>query len=147
MSTLDYCRAVTIGFTVFAGTLLLSIPLVAVYALLINPGQSQEFYRAAATWIAPWSSHIGGPMLFFGLTRRQTRRHPQTHPIAFAWAAIGSYVAIDLMSAPLFGLTLSTVVTRVFVLSLAVKLVAVFAGAILGARRSGATSMRMAARG
>jgi hypothetical protein len=46
MSTLDYCRAVTIGFTVFAGTLLLSIPLVAVYALLINPGQSQEFYRA-----------------------------------------------------------------------------------------------------
>jgi hypothetical protein len=51
------------------------------------------------------------------------------------------------MSAPLFGLTLSTVVTRVFVLSLAVKLVAVFAGAILGARRSGATSMRMAARG
>ena len=135
MTLLDCCRAIIVGFAVFAGTLLLSIPMVAVYAHLINPGHSSEFYREAATWIAPWSSHIGGPLLFFWLTRRHTVRHPETNAVAFAFPTIVSYVVIDLSSVQIFGLALSSVVTRAFVASLAVKSVAAFAGAILGSRR------------
>jgi hypothetical protein len=147
MSTRDYYRAMAVGFAVFAGTLLLSIPMVAVYAQLINPGHSAEFYRGTATWIAPWSSHIGGPILVFWLTRRQTSRHPQTNAVAFAWAAIASYVVIDLSSVPIFGLAVPAVVTMVFGVSLAVKSAAAFAGAILGSRQAGMTGMRARARG
>jgi hypothetical protein len=147
MSTLDYCRAVAIGFAVFAGTLLLSIPLVAAYAMFINPGHPPEFYRGAAMWIAPWSSHLGGPMLFFWLTRRQTRRHPQTHPIAFAGTTIGSYAGIDLLSVPFFGLAFSTVMTKALVLSLMVKSAAALTGAVLGARRLRVTFATKAIRG
>lgn len=136
MSTRDCCRAMAVGFVVFAGTLLLSIPMVAVYAHLINPGHSAEFYQGAAMWIAPWSSHIGGPLLFFWLTRRYTSRQPRTNAVAFAAAAIVSYVAIDLSSVPIFGVTLSTVLTMTFGISLTGKSVAAFAGAILGSRQA-----------
>jgi hypothetical protein len=146
MSLHDYCRAVAIGFAVFAGTLLFSIPLVAAYAMFVNPGHPPEFYRGVATSLAPWSSHIGGPMLFFWLTRRQTRRHPQTHSLAFAGATMGSYLGIDLLSVPFFGLALSTVMTKAFALSLMVKSLAALAGAVVG-RQRGLRSVGMAIRG
>lgn len=145
MSTSDYLRAAIVGFAVFAGTLLLSIPMVAVYAHLINPGHSSEFYSQAAMWIAPWSSHIGGPILFFWLTRRHTSRHPRTNAAAFALAAIVSYAVLDLSSVPLFGLSISTVVTMTFLLSLAGKSVAALAGALIGSRRAGTPAARAAA--
>jgi hypothetical protein len=147
MRSLDYCRSFIVGFAVVLGTLLLSIPMVAVYAHLINPGQPTETYHGAATWIAPWSSHIGGPMIFFWLNRREAGRHPQTNAVAFAWATIGSYVVIDLLSVPLFGLALSAVVTMPFVGSLAVKAAAALAGALVGSRRSATAPVRAAARG
>jgi hypothetical protein len=97
-------------------------------------------------WLAPWSSHVGGPVLFFWLTRRHTRRQPRTNALTFALATIVSYAVIDLASVPIFGLTLSDVVTTTFVCSLAVKSVAAFAGAILGSRRAGLTGRRAAVR-
>lgn len=136
MNTRDYGRSVLVGFAVFAGTVLLSIPMVAVYAYLINPGHPQEFYNQAATWIAPWSSHVGGPLLFFWLNRRGAVRNPQRNAVAFAWATIVSYVAIDLMSVPLFGLAVSDVLTPAFAASLAVKSAAALAGGILGSKRA-----------
>jgi len=145
MNTRDYGRSVLVGFAVFAGTLLLSIPMVAVYAYLINPGHPQEFYNRAATWIVPWSSHIGGPLLFFWLNHRGAVRNPQRNAVAFAWATIVSYLVIDLLSVPLFGLTLSGVVTMRFAASLAVKSAAALAGGILGSRRAATAPKREAA--
>ena len=136
MNTLDVRRALVVGLAVFAGTMLLSVLLVMGYSLAINPGHTDEYYRSAATWIAPWASHVGGPALFFLLNYRHTRHHEHARPVPFALATIGSYVLFDLASVPLFGLRLATVLTLPFFVSLAVKLSGALGGAILGARAS-----------
>jgi hypothetical protein len=145
MSPLDCFRARSVGIAVFLGTLLLSIPMVAVYRHLIDPGHPPEVYHEAARSIAPWSSHIGGPMLFFWLNHRHAGRYPQRNAVAFAWATIASYVVVDLLSLPPFGLTLSAVVTMTFSTSLAVKAAAALAGAMLGSRRAAMAPIRAAA--
>jgi hypothetical protein len=146
VSALDYVRSMIVGFAVFLGTLLLSVAMVAVYARLIDPGHPPERYHAAATWIAPWASHIGGPLVFFWLNYRDAGRHPRTNAIGFASATIGSYVMIDILSVPLFGLSLSSVITMTFIVSLAVKAAAALAGAMLGSRWSAMAPIRAAER-
>ncbi len=132
----DLLRAALMGVGVLVGTLLASIPMVAVYAHLINPGQPQAVYDAAAQWIAPWSSHIVGPLLFLWWNYRGARRRPDRPAIAFAWCSVAAYVIADLASAVLFGLSLSSVLTTSFFVSLSVKT----SGALLGARLGKARS-------
>ncbi len=140
MNALDSLRALAVGVTVFLGTLLLSIPMVAFYAYVIEPGHPEEFYKAAAQWIAPWSSHIAGPILFFWLNLRGAVRRPHRNAVAFAGATIVGYLLVDLAAVPIFGLAWSTVITPTFVVSLAIKAAAAFAGATLGARRTARTA-------
>lgn len=147
MSTLDCLLALAVGVAVFLGTLLLSVPMVAVYAHVIEPGLPAESYHAAAQWIAPWSSHIGGPILFFWLNRRGAVRHPQRNAVAFASATIASYVMVELASVPLFGIAFSSVLTMTFVASLAVKAAAALAGATRGSGRTATPPMSATARG
>jgi hypothetical protein len=131
MPPIDFMfRAALVGVGVLVVTLAASVPMVAVYAHVINPGQPQSVYDAAALWIAPWSSHIVGPLSFLWWNYRGALKRPNRPAIVFALAGIAWYVVADLSSVALFDLSLSTVLTPTFFISLAVKTT----GALLGAR-------------
>lgn len=140
MQPTDFLRAALVGVGVLVGTLLASIPMVAVYAYLINPGQPPAVYDAAAQRIAPWSSHIVGPLLFLWWNYRGALRVPRRNATAFAISGIAAYFVADMISVPLFGLTFSSVLTVTFFVSLSVKSAGALLGARLGAMRSRANA-------
>lgn len=134
MKPIDYLKAAGVGLAVMTLTVAASFPMVYVYATFIEPGHPQSFYNGAAKWIAPWSSHILGPILFFLFNYRLARRSPDRHAMAFAAATIGLYVLID------FGMMLPFVPASAFfnpvtALSLTGKLIGAVSGALLGKRR------------
>jgi hypothetical protein len=146
MHPLDFLRAALVGVGVLVVTLLASIPMVAVYAHFINPGQPQAVYDAAALWIAPWSSHVIGPLLFLWWNYRGAVRRPERNAIAFAGASIVSFMIADVASVVPFGLTLSSALTGTFFLSLSVKTAGALLGARLGMQRSSPQSTTLDAR-
>lgn len=76
MKPIDYVKALVVAVAVLAITLAASFPMVAFYAYFIEPGHPQEFYNAAAQWIAPWTSYILGPLCFFAFNYWLARRSP-----------------------------------------------------------------------
>lgn len=130
LKPVDYAKALAVAVAVLVVTLAASFPMVAFYAYFIEPGHPQAFYTDAAQWIAPWSSHVLGPLLFFGFNFWLARRNPARNAVAFAVAAIVAYVIVDVGLVFLGGYDIRAVLTPVFGLSLAAKL----AGALLGAR-------------
>lgn len=136
MKPIDYLKAAGVGLAVLALTIALSFPMVFVYATFIEPGHPQVFYNEAALWIAPWSSHVFGPLLFFLFNWLAARRRPERNAWAFAAATIVLYAVIDfgVAGAALggnFGQYLSLTVAA----SMAAKAAGAFAGAWLGSRR------------
>lgn len=133
MKPIDYLKAAGLGLAVMALTIAASFPMVFVYATFIEPGHPQAFYNESAKWIAPWSSHILGPILFFAFNYSLARRRPERNASAFAVATIGLYILID------FGMSLVFVPAIAFfrpavALSLVAKLSGALAGAWLGKR-------------
>lgn len=134
MKPVDYLKAAGVGLSVMILTIAASFPMVFVYATFVEPGHPQAFYNEAAKWIAPWSSHILGPILFFTFNFWLARRNSSRNAATFAVATIILYILID------FGLTLPFVPASAFfsqtvLLSLIGKLIAALAGAQLGSRR------------
>lgn len=144
MQPLDFLRAALVGVGVLVATLVASVPMVAVYAHVIDPGHPQAVYDAAAQRIAPWSSHIFGPLLFLWWNYRGAVRWPRRDAMVFAWASLASYLIADMASVVIFGLTFSSVLTVTFFISLAAKTAGALLGARLGSRRS---DSRVAVRG
>lgn len=134
MKPLDYLKAAGVGAAVMAATLAFSFPMVFVYATFIEPGHPQSFYNEAALWIAPWSSHILGPLLFFGFNAVMSHRRPERNAYAFAAACIVFYVLIDFGMTALMGVSLAAFLTAQVALSLAGKLAAALLGAWIGTR-------------
>ena len=131
MQPIDYLKAAGVGLAVMVLTIAASFPMVFVYATFVEPGHPQTFYNEAATWIAPWSSHILGPILFFAFNYSLARRQPERNALAFAVATIGLYILID------FGISLLFVPAVAFftptvALSLVAKLSVALTGAWLG---------------
>ncbi|MCY3688921.1 MAG: hypothetical protein OXG90_08060 [Gammaproteobacteria bacterium] len=127
--------AIALGVAVFVlvFTLAASFPMVAVYAYLIEPGHPPEFYTEAANWIAPWSSHILGPIAFFCCNYWLLKSGRVQFPMRFAASTIGFYLLVDLgLLGFLLNIPLSSYVTAAILLSLAVKVIAAFWGAKLG---------------
>lgn len=129
MKPVDYFKAAGVAVAVLAATVVLSFPMVFAYAAFIEPGHPQSFYNEAALWIAPWSSHIFGPILFFVFNLVMARRRPGRNAYAFAAACIALYILIDFGVTALMGVSLATFLTAEVALSLVGKL----AGAMLGA--------------
>ena len=127
-------KAASVGLAVMILTMVASFPMVAAYAYLIEPGHPREFYSAAAMWIAPWSSHLLGPVLFLWFNFALARRRPDRNAIAFATATIVLYALIDAGSLPLFGASISAFFSPVVLASLAFKTAGALSGAWLGAR-------------
>ena len=109
---------------------------VAFYAYLIEPGLPPEFYTAAAQWIAPWSSHLLGPLLFMTFNFYLARRRPGRHALPFAAASIVLYVIIDAGSLPLFGVPIVRFFSLPVMVSLCFKTAGALTGGWLGTRRA-----------
>lgn len=77
MTASGFFKALGVAVATLAITLAASFPMVAFYAFFIEPGHPQEFYNEAARWIAPWSSHVIGPMVFFAFNYWLAARSPR----------------------------------------------------------------------
>lgn len=140
MRLFDFIKALGVALATLAITLAASFPMVAFYAFFIEPGQPQEFYNEAAQWIAPWSSHILGPIAFFLFNYWLAKRSPHRNAFLFAAATVILYALVDLSTLPMMGLPVTAALTVSVGLSFAGKLVGAFLGAYLGsARRPTAT--------
>jgi len=135
MQPIDYLKALGVALATLFVTLAASFPMVAVYAYFIEPGHDQAFYNAAAQWIAPWSSYIFGPILFFAFNFWLARRSPARNAIAFAISSIVLYVAVDLSLLPAMGFPVSAALAQAgWWLAVTSKTAAALAGAVLGRR-------------
>ena len=136
MNFAESLKALGVAVFVLVFTIAASFPMVAVYAYLIEPGHPPEFYSEAANWIAPWSSHILGPIAFFACNYWLVKTVRARFPLRFAASTIGFYLLVDLvMLGTLLGIPLRTYFTLGILLSLSAKIVAAFWGANLGLAR------------
>lgn len=134
MKPIDYLKAAAVGVAVMALTVAASFPMVAFYATYVEPGHPQSFYNQAATWIAPWSSHVLGPILFFAFNYWLARRNLDRNPITFAAATIALYLLID------FGMMLpfmpaSAFFSPIVALSMIAKAIGAVSGGLIGKRQ------------
>ena len=131
---LDYLKALGVGFAVLLITLAASYPMVTFYAYFVEPGYSQDFYVAAAQWIAPWSSHILGPLIFFVFNYWMAKRVAKRNAIMFAVATIVFYIIVDLGMLPFVGAPITVGLNLTSGLSLIVKIFGALLGAYFGSR-------------
>lgn len=141
MRAIDCLKALGVAFAVLVITMVASYPMVTFYATFVEPGHPQEFYIDAAQWIAPWSSHILGPIIFFAFNYWLARRSPQRNAMGFAAATVLFYVIIDLSTLPMMGIPLAAVLNATVIVSLGVKGVGACLGAHLGSRSSGVSGV------
>jgi hypothetical protein len=134
MNTADFLKALGVAVAVLSITLAASYPMVTFYALVIEPGHPQEFYREAAQWIAPWSSHLIGPAVFFAFNFWLAKRSDRRNAMLFAVCSIVLYAVVDLSTLPMFGLPITASLTLLFGVSLLGKTTGALLGAYCGAR-------------
>lgn len=134
MEALDIPKALGVAVAVLVITLAASFPMVAFYAFVIEPGHPQEFYNEAAQWIAPWSSHILGPVMFFAFNFWLAKRSTRRNALLFAAATVVLYTVVDLSTLPMIGLPIAAAFTVPFGLSLVGKAAGAFLGAYHGTR-------------
>ena len=134
MKVVDFVKALGVAIATLVITLAASFPMVAFYAFFIKPGQPEEFYNEAAQWIAPWSSHIIGPLVFFAFNFWLARRSPERNAMLFAAATIVIYAIVDLSMLPMMGFPIAAALTVTHGLSLCIKAAAAFLGAYLGSK-------------
>ena len=118
---------------------LLSFIVVAIYSFLIEPGHPREFYDAAAQRIAPWSSHIAGPLIFFAAAYISTKRRPQRNAFLFTSAFCAAYTLITLISLVAMG-QLDAFFVEGGIISLALKIIGAFAATFLLTRKKASVS-------
>lgn len=135
MRPIDLLKALGVALATLVITLAASFPMVAFYAFFIEPGHPQEFYNEAAQWIAPWSSHVLGPIVFFAFNYWLAKRSPQRNAFLFASATVVLYALVDLSTLPMMGLPIAAALTPTVGVSLIGKVCGAFLGAYLGSTK------------
>src|SRR5688572_11790337 len=135
MKVSDYAKAFGVAVAVLVITLAASFPMVGVYRFFITPGQPPEFYTQAAQWIAPWSSHVFGPLVFGIFNYVMARRTPERPALTFATLTIVMYVLIEALTYVGMGFAPSAAATYTILLSMVVKFAGALAGAWLGSKK------------
>ncbi|RNC81220.1 MAG: hypothetical protein ED559_05320 [Phycisphaera sp.] len=124
---IDIIKAIGVSLLIMAVNIAISIIVVAVYSFFIEPGRDVSFYEAAAKEIAPWSSVIAGPFLFYLALSWCTRKQPERHALGFALAVFLSYMAVDLLI--IASADAPRKIAVIITLSLTTKAVAAYKGA------------------
>jgi membrane associated rhomboid family serine protease len=130
MKPLDFAKAAGVAIVILIISVVIAILAVLFYSFFIHPGESKEFYDAAAQRIAPWCSHIGGAALFFIAGYFFARRNRERNPYLFALTFTVLYIIIDGATVAFKG-----IFNVQFALSILAKLLAALAGAYLASRK------------
>lgn len=128
MTGLDYVKAFAVALLLMVLNVAVSFGVMAVYAYLIDPGHAADYYEAAAQRIAPWSSVVAGPVLFFAAAWFFGARKPARPALTFALTFTAIYTLIDVSIMVAAGALMT------FAYVVAIAAAGKFAGAILGAR-------------
>ena len=130
MKPIDFAKAAGVALLILIISVVIAILAVLFYSFFIHPGESKEFYDAAALRIAPWCSHIAGTALFLIAGYFFARRNPQRNPYLFAVTVTVLYIIIDGAAVAFKG-----IFNLQFALSILAKLLAALAGAYLAVRK------------
>ena len=124
MQPLDYAKAAGCAVGLLVLNVVIAVFAVGIYSIFVKPGQTQEFYEAAALRIAPWSSHTAGTAIFLAAGYIFAKRKPQRNGLWFAACFTFLYAVIDGATVGFVG-----VLNAEFGLSMIVKLIAALLGA------------------
>ena len=124
-------RLALYGLGLIALLVILHVLYMVVYGYIINPGQTPAHYPAHAAASGPWFSIIVGTPLFFLVALRLGRRHG-SDGFSQAMLLTALYVAIDVGMVVAAG---SSFFHPVFIVAMASKFAAAYAGARTGMRR------------
>ncbi len=124
-------RSLAVAVAAMVLNVAVSILWVAIYSLLIAPGQSEAAYQAYAMRAAPWSSVIAGMPILFGAGWLLARWHGDGWRTGI-WAA-AVYVVIDAIIVAAVGGTAAF--SPVVALSFVTKFAAAALGGAVAARR------------
>lgn len=130
LDALDLLKAFFTAVGILFVNVAISFLVVAIYALLIEPGREDGFYEAAAQQIAPWSSVVAGIFLFFFAAYVMAKRAPNRNAIGFAITVWVFYAAIDL------AVLVSQQALIPLILVASISLISKLAAAVYGAYRA-----------
>jgi len=128
MRPIDFGKAGLAGLLVLILNLLATTAVVFAWAMLVEPGKSQEYYNALAPRIGAVTGPLGGVILMFAAAHLLARRRPGRNAIAFAAAVWVAYALLDLaIGLPMMALA------DLLTVRLALSLLAALAGGLTGA--------------
>lgn len=134
MRALDYLKAAGVGLLAMTLNLAASVPVVLAWRFLVIPGRPGSAYGDLPQQVAPWSSHILGPVIFLALVWLFSRRRPQRNAWIFALAVWAAYAVFDLASVSM-ATGREALMSPVLLLSLGAKLGGAVGGAWAATRR------------
>jgi hypothetical protein len=137
MQPIDYLKALGAAVLVLALNMLLATAAIFAWSLLVEPGETPEYYKAGAPRIAAMTAPLGGAVLLGVASWIMGRRRPQRHALVFGGVLWAAYALIDVTSA-LPMAPLGQVLTPVFALSMGAGLLGALLGGSLAARRNAA---------
>jgi len=138
MKPIDFGKAALAGLVILILNLLATTAVIFAWAMLVEPGRSQDYYNALAPRIGAVTGPLGGALLMFGAAYLLGRRRPGRNAMVFAAAVWVAYALLDLaIGLPM--MALADLLTVRLALSLLAALAAGMTGAALAVRRSRAT--------
>ena len=130
LQPIDYLKALATAVVIVMVNVAISYGVMAVYSHMIDPGHELAYYEAAAQRIAPWSSIVFGPILFFFASYFFAKRRPERSAVGFALAIFAAYALIEVIVMTSAGKLIE--MFAIVALSMTTKLV----GGLLGAKRA-----------
>jgi hypothetical protein len=125
--------AIPFALGVMIVNVLISVLWVAVYSLVINPGQDQAYYQAYAQMSAPYSSIIAGMPLMFLAGRWIGSKFPKANSVKAALLVWLVYFLIDLTVIVAAGALAQ--IALLFTISFVTKFAAAYLGGLSAQRR------------
>ena len=125
---------VGVGILVMVANVLVSILYMVVYGYLIDPGHDEQYYNAHIQAAAPYSSIVAGIPLMFLAGFWISRWWAGKFAIESALVVWLVYAVIDFTALMTAGFT--SWMAILVAVSLSTKLAAIYAGAVIGARRT-----------
>lgn len=132
MRPIDYLKAAGAALVLMILNVAISFPVVGAWRALFEPTAPPH---EVALRIAPWSSHLVGPVLFFAAAWLLARRRPERNGPVMAAAVCAFYVLIEAASVAGYPGGPALLLTLTFALSMGAKLAAALLGAALARRR------------
>jgi hypothetical protein len=129
VKAVDFAKAAGIAAAVLIVDILVAVGAVFAWGILVAPGHDRAFYATAGIPIALLSTRIMGTALIFAACCWSARRNPQRNALLFALIVVIFYAVLDGAS-----IAFKDFFTTGFAITIALKLVAGIAGALVARR-------------